>query len=300
MSRLYRQVGPEEPLAQGDIFKDLPLPVLSFNPFYRLVGEEGGVFREEPVDGDLQDGMHILATVELVPAIVLDQSCDTLGADCILLAPLVNCDLDGKSPKEQWDYIRKMGTSLHEPTRMYLADDPTLGFPRRYIDFGAKFVLAREDLELFVKRGKRVATLSLNNLIYFQHRVTVLFSRVARDDIDWLSRADLDLKIEALGVEVKKKRQGLESKKAALTKAKTEEEREELKDDIEARQRVLQDIEYELNVAQKALTEVMQSEQGFAERPQVRSGEPPAPADAIAPNVVPSPGLPAQDGGATP
>jgi hypothetical protein len=296
VSRLYRQVAAEEPLAQGDIFHDIPAPDFSFNPLYRLVAGEGGVFREERVDGDVQQDMNIIATVDLVPAIVLDQSCDTLGVDRILLAPLVACDLDEKSPKEQWDYISKLGTSLHTPTRLYLADDPVLGFPRQYIDLGAKFVVSREDMEFFVKRGKRVATLSLKNLIYFQHRLAVVFSRVARDDIDWLSRADLVLKGEVLEAEVKKKRQGLESKEAALGKARTAKEREDLEDDIDARKRVLQDVEYELSIAKKSLVEVEQSGQVDVAESQVLPEEPresnvsPGPAGASVPAEDPGPG----------
>jgi hypothetical protein len=117
--RFYRTVGAQEPLAQGDIFIGVPDPDVSFRQPFRLVDQKDGTFLEEEVLGDLEQDMNMVATVDLVNAIILDQSCDTLSADRILLARLVDLDLTSqKSSKEKWDQIKGMGNSLQQPTRV--------------------------------------------------------------------------------------------------------------------------------------------------------------------------------------
>jgi len=143
-------------------------------------GGRRGVFREELFDGGVQQNMNFLATVDLVNAIVLEQSCDTLSADRILLARLVDLEEKEKA-KEKWDQVRDLGNSLRQPTRLYLADESAFGFPKRYVDLGAKFTLARDDLLHFIQAGNRKATLDQKGLIYLQHRLSVLLSRIARD-----------------------------------------------------------------------------------------------------------------------
>jgi predicted nucleic acid-binding Zn-ribbon protein len=104
----------------------------------------------------------------------------------------------------------------------------------------------------FIQCGKRRATLDQKTLLYLQNRLSVLFSRVARDDIDWLSLGDLDLKIEVLGGEADKKRRQMKGKQDELKSAKTEVKREELQDDIEIYNEKLKELEYELGVATEA------------------------------------------------
>jgi hypothetical protein len=81
MSRLYRPVKQSEPLSQGDIFADIPIPTVSFQPpLIELHNEGNGRLFEREADGDLKQQMILAAAVELTAAIVLDQSCDTLSA----------------------------------------------------------------------------------------------------------------------------------------------------------------------------------------------------------------------------
>jgi len=258
--RIYRAVESDEPLSQGDIFLGIPLPDISFREPYELIdGEQTGVLTEKQVEGDFQDGMNFVATIDLVNAVVLDQSCETLGADRILLAPIVDLRPKGNL-KEQHQYIQRLGNTLAEPSRIYLAEEPELGFPKRIIDLAGKFHHTREDMEYFVKRGMRKAALGSKNLAYLRDRLRVYFAREARDDMDWLSRDDIRNKIKYLQDEVHKKKDGIKNKEAERAKCKTDEDRCRLEDDIDARQRVLRDIEIELASSEKTLAQLEEQE----------------------------------------
>jgi hypothetical protein len=221
-------------------------------------GGRRGVFREELFDGGVQQNMNFLATVDLVNAIVLEQSCDTLSADRILLARLVDLEEKEKA-KEKWDQVRDLGNSLRQPTRLYLADESAFGFPKRYVDLGAKFTLARDDLLHFIQAGNRKAILDQKCLIYLQHRLSVLLSRIARDDIDWLSLDDLNTKIEVLKEEAGRRLRQIDGREADLIKAADEEKREELRDVITAHKEKLAETTYELDVAGAARDAVLRA-----------------------------------------
>lgn len=265
MGRTYRKPAASEALSQGDIFKKIPMPLLRFRHGVHLVFQGDGIFREEPVLDGIQAGMGFLADVELVDAIVLEQSCDTLHGDQVLLAPLRECDFSKrKTPKEKWEYIKRIGTSLAEPARIYLTNDPDLDFPRRFIDLGSKFPLTPEDLQHFIEKGHRVAALTDRGLINLQYRLTVQLSRVARDDIDWLSEEDLDIKAQVLTEEVKSKTNALATKRGQLAKAKTNEQKETLEADIEVTEEQRHHLEAELQVTNQALTRVRAEKEGQA------------------------------------
>lgn len=197
MPNAFRSVERSEPLSQGDIFSAAPVVEVTFDPPFEVVWENG-VYKEKSVEGGLKSGMTALARINLTPAIVLDQSCDALRSDSILLAPLLPCYLEGKKADKQWDYLKKLATSLHEPTRLYLPASSTYGLPRRIVDLGAKFTLPRDCTEQLVKQGGRVAGLSSEGLRYLQFRLSLVFSRAARDDEMWASGEDLALKVDAL------------------------------------------------------------------------------------------------------
>lgn len=261
MPRIYRPVEPDEPLSQDDVFLGIPLPDISFHEPYELIeGDQANVLTERPVQGDFQDGMNFVATINLVNAVVIDQSCETLGADRILLAPLVDF-IPNDKPKEQYQQIQRLGNSLYEPSRIYLAEEPELRFPKRLIDLGGKFHHAREDMEYFIKRGMRRASLGLKNLAYLKDRLRVYFGREARDDIDWLSRDDILNKIGYLEGEISKREAGVKSKEAELAKCEDEETKHRLEDDIDARKRVLSDLKIELVGSKKSLTQLETCEQ---------------------------------------
>ncbi|MGL4549935.1 MAG: hypothetical protein ACRC33_02005 [Gemmataceae bacterium] len=247
------------PLSQGDIFTALPMPVLSFRAGVHLVQQGAGLFEARRTDGAVEDGMNVLAGVQLVDAIVIEQSCDTLRADLALLAPLRDCDLSKKKKaKDIWEHIKTIGSSLAQPSRAYQANDPEFRFPRRYIDLSAKFSLAPEDLAHFIGLNLRVATLTDRGLINLQHRLTVQLSRVAREDLDWLSDDDLAIKAEALTVDVEAKGKALATKRGQMNSPKIQpEEREALEADIEVTEEQKKHLEAELAMTRECLTRVL-------------------------------------------
>jgi len=193
-----------------------------------------------------------------------------LHGEQVLLAPLRQCDFSmRKKPKEKWDYIKRIGTSLAEPARIYLTKDPDLGFERRFIDLSAKFHHTPEDLRHFIEADHRVATLTDRGLINLQHRLTVQLTRVAREDLDWLSEDDLDIKVQALTEEVEGKKKALHTKEGQFAKAKPGPEKEDLEADIEVAKDQLADLEYELRVARESLELVAKERRQVSVMPSV-------------------------------
>jgi hypothetical protein len=231
VTRLYRVPGPGDPIAQGDIFKDLPVSIISFEE--HLI-EGGGTYSLRPVRGDLKSGMQFLAGIDLVSAMVISQSCDVQRDMNILVAPLIPLELSSTKPQRQWSELQNLATSLHQPTRVYLPDDPELSFPRRTVELGEAFSLPRAELESFSRTGKRVAALGKEGIEYLQFRLAVMFWRVARDDYAWPSKADLELKNHSIQASIEKEEQDLKSKEKLVSLSKSlEEESETLQIEIE-------------------------------------------------------------------
>ncbi len=201
MPKLYRKPSPTDPISQGDIFKDIPNPV---TPFDHHLVESNGAYRIESRSGDVRADMNFLSAVELVSAIVLTQSCDVPRAENILLAPLSSLNFDSGKPERHWAEIQKFATSLHQPTRFYLPDDPAIGLNRHLAEMSELFTLPRLELAGFALSGKRVASLADEGVSYLAFRFAMMIWRVARDDYAWPSKADLSLKKSYLERELSK------------------------------------------------------------------------------------------------
>ena len=159
--------------------------------------------------------------------ILLTQSCDALDSNRLVLAPLRPFAPKEKQPSQLWPQINGMANTLAVPTMIYVPDEPKFGFPRRYIDLGAPITVRREDVEQFTRIGKRKATLGPDGLGYLQFRLTLLFSRFARDDFAWPSRNDLDLKREHLEKVVENRKNQIASNEGTIGSPKTSQEQKD-------------------------------------------------------------------------
>lgn len=218
---------------QGDLFTDLPIATVDFAIELNAAGDVfEAVAAETP-----RDGMMSPCSMTLTAGIVLTQSCDVQDATRILLAPVDKLELKAKEENQWGTEIQPLATSLRQPNRIYLPDDPELELPRRVAECNKPFLLRPSDLNRFVERGKRVAALNDEGVSYLQHRLSVIFSRVARDDYAWPSKADLQLKEKSLQKEIERRKgqkQGLATKIAGGTASEEEVARAEELGDLVA------------------------------------------------------------------
>ena len=263
----YRTPAPEDVLGQGDIFLDLPVPQLTFDPLYCLQPNGGNTYRTERVETEAQADMQMLATIELHSGIVITQSCDCVRSDRIMIAPLLPYDKGEKSPREQWTYINNLATSLHETSRMYLPDDESRRLPRQIMDLGGVFTFPQEEMDLFIRQRKRIGALDTEGLRYLQFRLAVMFWRVARDDYYWPSDGDIALKVSMLEAEKAKLEKDVHGKEGErrkvlgkideatteATRAKLQPAVQRIEGEIEDTQADLEENALELARAQLAL-----------------------------------------------
>lgn len=254
VSRHYRIPNHEEPIGQGDIFLNVPVPVTLFER--QLVWDpDTTAYRAEAVEGDLAAGMHFLTRIEIKHAIVLDQSCDAPRATRILLAPLAPFTPEGKEDV-QWKHISRLATSLADPTRFYLPDEPSCGLGRHLAEFENKCDLPGVFLRKLLTDGKRVLSLSQEALAFFQFRLGTLFSRLARDDYAWPSVADLELKQGYLSKQIEGKEGEIKGWRNKADKEDTPEgEKERLRARITIREREVGEMREDLARCAEAIRE---------------------------------------------
>jgi hypothetical protein len=245
--RLYRVPSRSSPIAQGDIFVGIPCPVFACDHY--LV-ESGGRYALKDLTADPSDGMMVSARVSLVTAIVLTQSCDAPRALNILLAPLSPMDA---SAGRRWSDIQRLATSLHQPTRVYLPDDPEIALDRQVAELSECFNLTRQELERYALGGKRIASFGDEGVAYLAFRVAMMFWRVARDDYAWPSRADLQLKYAELESSIKKKRAKLATLKHQFGLIPASEGREDELIEIDELERELQQMAATLAATKEAI-----------------------------------------------
>jgi hypothetical protein len=257
VSRHYRIPSLEEPVGQGDIFLNVPVLVTLFDK-HLIWDAESSTYRAEAIVGDFQSGMLLLSRIELKHAIVIDQSCDAPRATRVILAPLSPFTPEGKVDS-QWKHISREATSLADPTRFYLPDEPSCGLGRHLAEFENKFDLPGDFLLKLIQSGKRVLTLSPEALGFLQFRLGTMYSRYARDDYAWPSVADLKLKQAYLNKQIENKEGEIKGWKKQAEKEETStDEKQRLQVRITLQQTKVEEWQKDL----KRCVEVIREQEG--------------------------------------
>lgn len=249
MSGFYRRPPLDAPLTQGDIFIGVPMIGVSLEPMYRVL-PSGDTFKLESVEPDkITDDMLLVELVRLTKAIVISQSCDAERAQGIMLAPVIDFNMEGrKKVSDQWRKINLQATSLAETKFVYLPGNPHLKLPRSTADFGDAFTLPRTFLVELAKRGRRIAGLGEKAIAYLQFRLNVMLTRVAQDDYAWPSCEDIDIKLAHLGEQIEEATKKANQAQQALTAA-TPDTKDQCEEEHGRRQEILTDLQAQLTQA---------------------------------------------------
>lgn len=187
---IYDPVGFEEPICQGDIFKNIPRVDLSFSSMPVVEsGDDEEAFREidwrDIVNGsDQLEPVTALLPIKPVMAIVITQNCDAARGEYISLCEIgeylsVTGQGQPKDDKGWQSLIMKLSRSNNR--FFYLPEDSAKGLKRRYAaDFRVIIRVRRADLERH--KDYRIARLNKVANEHFREALAHFFRRYAYNE----------------------------------------------------------------------------------------------------------------------
>lgn len=181
---IYERPSPDDPVRQGDIFRNVPRIDVSLGKVLAF-DEQEGAFEARWVDlVDRSRSQPIQAAVRIMPVqgIVITQDCDALRSRDISL-----CEIrpfrevyphiaDMKDTPRRWIGVITQHARANYGW-FYLPKDPNIGFTKRMgTEFGTVLRVARKDLES-MRTEHRVARLNQDAVAHFRERLSDFFRR---------------------------------------------------------------------------------------------------------------------------
>ncbi len=213
-------------LNQGDILTGVlrPMTVAAGN----FVLRDGGKVKYPASPKSLENSDPNLRLMHEVRVenhcIVVSNSCDNTLDYPIFLAPIrlfvfpQGCD----TPQTQWRVISEAATGTANPKFFYLTAAPEFNLPRSEVQLNLIFPVLHSYLERCVREAGtvRVCGLKPEAQRHLQWTIAALFGRNPREDQDWPSREDLQLKVAWLEDQIAAGSRHQEEYKAELTAIK--------------------------------------------------------------------------------
>jgi hypothetical protein len=139
--------------------------------------------------------LRLVAEVESTDALVVSNSCDNFGADSpVILAPVRLFKFRQQPPS--WSEISIMATGTANPKLFYLPASPEFGIDRSEAHLSQMFVVSPEYINKCFEAASttRLCGLKPEAVRRLQWQIAMVFGRNPREDYDWPSDADLELK----------------------------------------------------------------------------------------------------------
>jgi hypothetical protein len=229
-------------LNQGDLLRGILRPLYATAKNFAIL-KDGNKFKH-PAPTEAVFRVDKELRVVLTPqredlSIVASNSCDNaLGNLPILIVPALPYKfLDDTSAEERWLEISQAATGSGNSKRFYLPGSDKCGFGRSTALLNLIFPISHDYIERCVKdaQATRLCGLTPEAQRHFQWALSLFFGRNPREDLDWPSREDLELKRQWLdsmiikgGRNQQKYKEDLAVTEAALAKfAQTSAERDE-------------------------------------------------------------------------
>lgn len=196
-------------LNQGDIIKHLlvPMPATEKTLCLRLSGKAvSGSASPDDVRA-ANPMLRVVLKLEVEPfALVLSNSCDNSTGDTpVLVCPIKPLPLREEGDAKRWREISVAATGTANPKRFYLPAHPHFDLPRSAAHFPMLQTLEHDFITRCVQQREacqRIGGLSPEAVRHLQRGLDVYFARNPRDDYDWPSREDLEIKAAALRAQV--------------------------------------------------------------------------------------------------
>lgn len=187
-------------LEQGDILRGILRPSAATAKNFALL-KDGNKFKhpapQEAVLEVSKDLRVVLAPQREELSVVVSSSCDNaLGTLPILLVPAKPFKLQADTPEDQWLEISQAATGTANPKVFYLTASKEYGFERSQAQFNLMFSVSHDYIARCMEDAKtsRVCGLKPEAQRHLQWALSLFFGRNPREDYDWPSLEDLELK----------------------------------------------------------------------------------------------------------
>jgi hypothetical protein len=193
-------------LNQGDVLQGVLTPNLLTEKNFALRQGSKLILADEEALRNRPPTLRVMHEVQHSDCLVVSNSCDNVSGLPLLLAPIrplvfpAGCD----SPEKQWRYISEMATGSANTKLFYLPASADFGLIRSEAQLVRMFSVDHSYVSRCVKEAgtSRVCGLKAEAQIHLQWALAHLFGRNPREDYDWPSREDLELKKQWLEAEL--------------------------------------------------------------------------------------------------
>jgi len=185
----------DEPIRQGDIFRQIPHVDLSLGKLPVIIDQNRPVLTTWEKAAVSDDPVLAIVSAKPVNAIVITQDCDASRAEDITLCEIRQFrtverrSADMKSNPEKWMRLLTQQARINQKW-FYLPPDPHLGFTDKMgVDFLVTLRVLRLDLEAL--RHQRKGRLNDVALAHFRERIAEFYRRYPYDEWYALDKDEL-------------------------------------------------------------------------------------------------------------
>lgn len=222
-------------LNQGDIVRGLFRPPPGTEKSFQILRDGNKLQYPFPPNGLSEEnkGLRVLVTPSREEiCVVVSNSCDNYSGNLpLLLVPTVPFAFRGRV-EEHWAEISQAATGTANAKVFYLPGSKKFALERREARLNLMFSVSPDYLARCFSEANasRVCGMTPAAVRHLQWAINSFFSRNPRDDFDWPSVEDLEIKVQALEVAIMKggknivrNKEDLEATKSALERAKEKE-----------------------------------------------------------------------------
>jgi len=208
-------------LNQGDVLGGIYRPLPPSEKNFVLLRNKNKAEWPAPTRALAESDKELRVVVEprRDACLVVSNSCDNARATLpILLVPIFPFKLKGQNAEEQWREVSEAATGTAYAKTFYLPSSQEYGFERGQAQFNFMFPVSHDYIRRCVDEAKatRVCGLTPEAQGHLKWALALFFGRNSREDYDWPSLEDLDLKRQWLEARLSRPGPGHERFKADL------------------------------------------------------------------------------------
>ncbi|MDI7266718.1 MAG: hypothetical protein QME96_01840 [Myxococcota bacterium] len=189
-------------LLHGDILRNLLQPAVPTEKHFVIVKPKSKQMEQASPDviGATPNDLRVAPSVRRMDlALVVSNSCDNTGDWPVVLAPIrpFQFSPEATSPNSQWQVVSEAATGTASPKLFYLPGSSRFRFQRSEAQLARLFSVSHGYLDRCFKEAgtERACGLQPEAQRHLRWALGLFFGRNSREDYDWPSAEDIELKM---------------------------------------------------------------------------------------------------------